>query len=420
MEKAILKQRLRGLLALGMMISLLISACMTAAAAGYGSEEVISGRIPVVYPGDTITASFESGCNFILKRNGVEYGRYNLGEIATIPDNSSSYYYGYDVSVIRSALIDTYTVEALAEDESLDGVEELALNTSDTSEFSELELTERLRTYTIQYFIDGVLYDTQSVSLYHTLVSELSKPGAAVYGWNTAADGTGQTFELGAAVAEGLLDHGNSENGYTINLYLQYSPYIMSINYFANCDSYTGEMTGAVLNYGNSAALTANQYAREGYVFGGWNTAADGSGIAYADGQTVSFTAEGATELNLYAQWKQIETKPETEPATKPETEPAAKPETEPATKPETEPATQPETELETAEETETESETVQVVRPKENKTKSMPQVVQPVQTAASGPEAAQTGDETNQKLYVTLMLISMLTMLIVWRKKRV
>ena len=46
-------------------------------------------------------------------------------------------------------------------------------------------------------------------------------------------------------------------------------------------------------------ALTANTFTRAGYTFSGWNTAANGSGTAYANGATYSFAAD----LTLYAQW---------------------------------------------------------------------------------------------------------------------
>ena len=39
--------------------------------------------------------------------------------------------------------------------------------------------------------------------------------------------------------------------------------------------------------------------SRDGYVFAGWNTAADGSGTAYAAGATFTFAAD----TTLYAQW---------------------------------------------------------------------------------------------------------------------
>jgi uncharacterized repeat protein (TIGR02543 family) len=46
------------------------------------------------------------------------------------------------------------------------------------------------------------------------------------------------------------------------------------------------------------AALTSNGFTRTGFVFKGWNTAANGSGTGYANGATYSFTAS----TTLYAQ----------------------------------------------------------------------------------------------------------------------
>lgn len=46
--------------------------------------------------------------------------------------------------------------------------------------------------------------------------------------------------------------------------------------------------------------LLSNPFTRENYTFNGWNTAADGSGTSYADGDNITLTA-GTT---LYAQWR--------------------------------------------------------------------------------------------------------------------
>ena len=46
-------------------------------------------------------------------------------------------------------------------------------------------------------------------------------------------------------------------------------------------------------------ALSANAFSRTGYAFAGWNSAADGSGTAYADGASDPFTAN----QTLFAQW---------------------------------------------------------------------------------------------------------------------
>jgi len=48
-----------------------------------------------------------------------------------------------------------------------------------------------------------------------------------------------------------------------------------------------------------ATALSANTFSRNGYSFSGWNTAANGSGTAYAGGANYSFGAD----VTLYAQW---------------------------------------------------------------------------------------------------------------------
>jgi hypothetical protein len=64
----------------------------------------------------------------------------------------------------------------------------------------------------------------------------------------------------------------------------------------------TGTMSSQT---GSSATnLPTNTFTRTGYNFAGWNTAADGSGTAYADGASYPFTS-GAT---LYAQWAVVAT----------------------------------------------------------------------------------------------------------------
>ncbi len=55
-----------------------------------------------------------------------------------------------------------------------------------------------------------------------------------------------------------------------------------------------------------ATALTANSFTRDGYTFTGWNTAADGTGTAYADGASVTLTEA----LTLYAQWTEDDAAP--------------------------------------------------------------------------------------------------------------
>jgi uncharacterized repeat protein (TIGR02543 family) len=64
-----------------------------------------------------------------------------------------------------------------------------------------------------------------------------------------------------------------------------------------NANGGTGTMRNQSANI--ATALTANAFTRTHYTFSGWNTAANGSGTAYANGAVYPFTANAT----LYAQW---------------------------------------------------------------------------------------------------------------------
>lgn len=65
-----------------------------------------------------------------------------------------------------------------------------------------------------------------------------------------------------------------------------------------------GATESSVHTYGVEQQLTANGFVREGYSFAGWNTQADGSGVAYEDQQVViNLTDVADGEVVLYAQW---------------------------------------------------------------------------------------------------------------------
>ena len=61
----------------------------------------------------------------------------------------------------------------------------------------------------------------------------------------------------------------------------------------------SGSMDDQTVNEFEPTALQTNAFTREGYVFEGWSTAADGTGDFYADGATVTLL----DDLTLYAQW---------------------------------------------------------------------------------------------------------------------
>ena len=106
-------------------------------------------------------------------------------------------------------------------------------------------------------------------------------------GWNTTADGTGTAYADGATV------NFNADT----TLYAQWTqnPVITF-----NANGGDGLMPTQTVQPGAAAALTANAFTRADYDFAGWNTAADGTGTAYADGADIT----ASENVTLYAQWK--------------------------------------------------------------------------------------------------------------------
>lgn len=64
----------------------------------------------------------------------------------------------------------------------------------------------------------------------------------------------------------------------------------------------SGSVAAQTTNVGTATTVAANSFAKTGYTFAGWNTAANGSGTAYASGSTVPSQTAGTT-VTLYAQW---------------------------------------------------------------------------------------------------------------------
>ena len=115
--------------------------------------------------------------------------------------------------------------------------------------------------------------------------------GYAFTGWNTNANGSGTAYApyTDVTLSADMTLYAQWTRSYTVNLHSN----------FGNDETVLQEIPR-----GNSENILANPYTREGYIFLGWNTAADGSGTAYADGETITPTGS----LILYAQWRSAET----------------------------------------------------------------------------------------------------------------
>lgn len=117
--------------------------------------------------------------------------------------------------------------------------------------------------------------------------------------WNTAADGTGTSYMPGGSI---VINKDTVLYAQWKDVPVQAEEY--TVTYLAN--SGTGTVTDANSPYEAGATVTvlgaAGLTAPKDMYFKGWNTAADGTGTAYAEG--ASFTINADTEL--YAQWKEV------------------------------------------------------------------------------------------------------------------
>jgi uncharacterized repeat protein (TIGR02543 family) len=114
-----------------------------------------------------------------------------------------------------------------------------------------------------------------------------TRTGYTFAGWNTAANGSGTDYTDGQSVTiTGAL-----------TLYAKWTASSNTVTFNSNHGTPTTSTQS--ISSGASTALTSNTFTRTGYTFAGWNTAANGSGTDYTNGQSVTIT--GA--LTLYAKW---------------------------------------------------------------------------------------------------------------------
>ena len=162
------------------------------------------------------------------------------------------------------------------------------------------------RTYSVIYDLNGgqggsAPEDTSSYLVGATLSvkalpSDIRAPaGKSFAGWNTRADGSGDTYQPGTRMA---MPSGG------LSLYAKWADRTYSVTYDLN-----GGQGGSAPVDGNSylggatlsvRALPSDIRAPAGKIFVGWNTRADGSGDTYQPGTSVTMPDGG---LSLHAKW---------------------------------------------------------------------------------------------------------------------
>jgi uncharacterized repeat protein (TIGR02543 family) len=119
----------------------------------------------------------------------------------------------------------------------------------------------------------------------------LSRTGLTFAGWNTQANGTGTNYNAG----DSYTVTGN------ITLYARWSGTV-TVTFNINGGSGTTPSVQTA-SWGSSIMLpSVSGLTRSGYIFGGWNTQADGTGTNYAAGASYPVTSN----ITLYAKWDQF------------------------------------------------------------------------------------------------------------------
>ena len=123
------------------------------------------------------------------------------------------------------------------------------------------------------------------------IANTFTREGYGFMGWNTKSDGSGTSYS----------DQQKLSIDADVTLYAQWKK-LPSVTFDANGGE--GTMNPQIFEYGIEQQLKANTFTstREGYVFAGWNTKADGSGTSYSNQQKISIDAD----VTLYAQWRQL------------------------------------------------------------------------------------------------------------------
>ena len=139
----------------------------------------------------------------------------------------------------------------------------------------------------------GVGNNTSDVinPLVHYLIpsNSFTREGYFFTGWNTKADGTGETLVVGQSmfIKEDLTLYAQWVKGVTVSF---------------NANGGNGAMNSMLINPTKSFKIPTNTFINEDNFCKGWNTKADGTGTAYAEAQTISITES----VTLYAQWEKL------------------------------------------------------------------------------------------------------------------
>lgn len=129
-----------------------------------------------------------------------------------------------------------------------------------------------------------------------------TRKGYTFAGWYTQSNGTGTKYNPGSNYAA-------DQNGGTVNLYAKWTPWTYNIKYDQNVKSTSSSKTVTDMPNAQTktqeidVTLSSMTPKRNGYIFAGWSTSANGS-VEYKPGSrfTKDLDSNG-TSITLYAVW---------------------------------------------------------------------------------------------------------------------
>ena len=148
--------------------------------------------------------------------------------------------------------------------------------------------------YSVTYYANGgsgsVITDKYVIASIYAIRQNtmFSRAGYTFDGWNTRADGKGVNYAPGYKITFG-----------SFTLYAKWKavPKITA-SYCPNGGTGANIIDSVTPN--SNHTIRQNSFTRTGYIFSGWNTKANGTGISYFPGQVIRLTSS----ITLYAQWK--------------------------------------------------------------------------------------------------------------------
>lgn len=119
--------------------------------------------------------------------------------------------------------------------------------------------------------------------------------------WINVENGASVTVPAGTTIEVCLFDGTNRE--------VISSPKTLTLSYTVAYDgngATSGSTESSSHEYGIAKGLNSNGFTKDGFTFKGWNTVIDGTGQAYADGESVTnLSSVNGETVTLFAQWEE-------------------------------------------------------------------------------------------------------------------